>query len=227
MRRGHLVALSLGSVAGAVALSSFGAPHSPRPLLITRCEAARTATRAADYFSYKAPLGAQVTSPGFERVDQKLMNDPKYQKFVKDHAIHDTLAGKGMVEQYDWYINKETEELLAVTTVGKSLNGYPGIVHGGILGLLIDNSFGILFLNLNKPMSVTANLSINYRAPTYASTQVVLYAKIDRVEGRKMFMTASIWDAKSGKVLVDATTLFIAIKKPWWDPFNLLSLLRP
>jgi acyl-coenzyme A thioesterase PaaI-like protein len=226
MRRGRLVALSLGSVAGAVALSSFGVTHSP-PRTSTRCEALRTATRASEYFSYKAPFGAQVTSPGFERVDQKLMNDPKYQKFVKDHAIHDTLSGKDMVEQYEWYINKETEELLAVTTVGKSLNGYPGVVHGGILGLLIDNSFGILFLNLNKPLSVTANLSINYRAPTYASTQVVLYAKIDRVEGRKMFMTALVWEARSGKVLVDATTLFIAIKKPWWDPFNLLGLLKP
>jgi acyl-coenzyme A thioesterase PaaI-like protein len=169
----------------------------------------------------------EIIDGGFERVDHLLYEDPKFRKFVKDHALHDTLAGPGRVEQYEMYINKQREELLAVITFGKSLNGYPGVVHGGILGLLIDNSFGILFLNLNKPMSVTANLSINYRAPTYASTQVVLYAKIDRVEGRKMFMTASIWDAKSGKVLVDATTLFIAIKKPWWDPFNLLSLLRP
>jgi len=226
MKQRRLIGLGLGfSMAGAAcALTMPQSRH--RSSLVTRCEA--SSVKASDYFSYKAPIGAKITNSGFERVDQKMMSSPKYSRFVKDHAIHETLAGKGKIEQYEWYINKQTEELLAVVTIGKSLNGYPGVVHGGILGLLIDDSFGMLFLNMDKPLSVTANLSINYRSPTYASTQVVLYAKIDRIEGRKMYMTAAVLDAASGKLLVDATTLFVAIKKPWWDPFNLFgALLKP
>ena len=168
----------------------------------------------------------EIIDGGFERVDHLLYEDPKFRKFVKDHALHDTLAGPGRVEQYEMYINKQREELLAVITFGKSLNGYPGVVHGGILGLLLDNSFGILFLNLQKPLSVTANLNINYRSPTFASTQAVLFAKIDRVEGRKMFMSARIEDAKTRKVLVESTTLFLAMRKPWWDPLGLVQKVQ-
>lgn len=161
----------------------------------------------------------------FERVDQKLDQDPKFRRFFKNHAIHDTLTGANKVEKYEIYINKQTEELVAVIKFGNALNGHPGIVHGGILGLLIDNSFGILFLLLNKPLCVTANLNINYRNPTLASTQVVLYAKVDRSQGRKLFMTSVIEDAASHRLLVEASTLFIAVKNKWFDPFGLLPKL--
>lgn len=208
----------LGLGAGSLATNTQQLRSSlPRPrsqLQIVQCDAGR--------YTVSKDGTVCISDPRFERVDQKLFSDPKYRKFVKDHAIHDTLAGPGKVEQYEMYVNKETEELLSVITIGKSLNGYPNIVHGGILGLLIDNSFGLLFLNLNKPYSVTANLNINYRNPTYAGTQVVLHAKIDKVEGRKLFMTASVEDVKTRKVLVESSTLFLTMRRAWWDPFGVV-----
>jgi hypothetical protein len=55
---------------------------------------------------------------------------------------------------------------------------------------------------------------------------VVLHAKVDSIEGRKMYMTASVEDVKTNKLLVESTTLFVFMKKLWWDPFNLLPKIQ-
>lgn len=99
---------------------------------------------------------------GFIRIDDALLSG-EYQALAKDHAIHDTLNGVGMVEIYEIYKHDERPEVHCVIRFGSSLNGHPGIVHGGITALLFDNTFGWLFVSLKIPKAVTANLNINYR----------------------------------------------------------------
>jgi hypothetical protein len=141
------------------------------------------------------------------------------------------------IEFYEIYQNNETRDLRCVIKFGSSLNGHPGIVHGGITALLFDNSFGWLFFARSIPVGVTANLSVNYRAPVsdspmkmtvllhlfsrlvissctfqvMASTYAILSAKVDRIEGRKLFFSATL-DSDSGVRLADATSLFISRK---------------
>ena len=160
-----------------------------------------------------------------ELTDSVIPKSSKLREFKKNHAIHDALHGAGKVESYSLFINKEREELVAVVKLGKSLNGYPGVVHGGILCLLIDDCYGMLFFNTGKPMSVTANLSLNFRDKVLAGSTVVLHCRVDKVDGRKLYMSGSIQDAKTGKHCVDSTTLFIAMKKifdlpPWAEPLK-------
>ena len=78
--------------------------------------------------------------------------------FGEFHAIFGTLKGQGLIERYSVYrrvtIDKQGEPAphqehtigaeLAVADirVGKDLNGHKGIVHGGIISLLIDDTFG-------------------------------------------------------------------------------------
>ena len=162
----RLSGLAVGLGAGCFCFVE-GFHHLPRAGLglgargVVMCDSSRVARYSVSTSGKVEPADSR-----YERVDQKLKSEPKFRRFIKNHAVHETLAGPGMIEQYEMFINKETEELLAVITFGKSLNGYPGIVHGGILGLLIDNSYGILFVNLDKPYAFTANLNINYRNPT-------------------------------------------------------------
>ena len=140
----------------------------------------------------------------------KLLDD----KWIKNHALHETLKGEGMIELYDVYRNKDPSiyEVIALIRFGKSLNGHPDIVHGGISALCIDNTFGWLFAARDglKP-GFTANLTVNYRRPILADSTVLLTAKFDNVAGRKMFMSAKIDDLE-GNRLVDSTTLFIMPK---------------
>jgi len=157
----------------------------------------------------------KVSLDEYERIDDVLSKQEKFKGFLANHALHDTLAGKDKVEKYEIYKKKQGEEILAVVVFGKALNGHPKVVHGGITALVFDNSFGWLFLCLEKPLAVTANLSINYRSPLAANTTCVLKAKIDRIEGRKMFMSAILEDTK-GKLIAESTTLFLSISMPWY-----------
>jgi hypothetical protein len=98
----------------------------------------------------------------YTRID-KLMSQGELKDWIKDHAIFDSLNGGGRIEAYEVYHKNNSDEILALITFGKSLNGYPKIVHGGISALLFDNSFGFLFFALKTPKAVTANLNINYK----------------------------------------------------------------
>lgn len=101
---------------------------------------------------------------GYTRVDESFLDDSVKDLFkLSDHALHDTLNGPNMVEVYDVFKKNDSDEIVCLIKFGKSLNGYPGIVHGGITALLFDNTFGWVFLALKAPHGVTANLNINYR----------------------------------------------------------------
>lgn len=103
----------------------------------------------------------------YERIDDKVFNEGHL--FLENHAVHDTLAGLNRVEVYEIYKSKSSEELLCILKFGGSINGYPGIVHGGITATIFDNTFGWLLMACKLPSAFTANLTINYRLVLSAS----------------------------------------------------------
>ena len=61
----------------------------------------------------------------------------------------------------------------------------------------------------------TANLTINYKRPITCGTEVKILARVERVEGRKVFLRAEIRNAKDDTVLyTEATSLFITSQSP-------------
>ena len=134
--------------------------HSNRKTFFLTTAMAETLTNNnnnfADINQIKDKLA--VTSE-YDLIDDLHGDQVKY----PDHALHDTLNGSGLVESYVVYRKRNEEEIMCVIKLGGQLNGYPGIVHGGITALLFDNSFGAAFIVLNKPHGVTANLTVNYK----------------------------------------------------------------
>ena len=63
--------------------------------------------------------------------------------------------------------------------------GHPTIVHGGALAAVFDDCFGALFVASRFGNGFTANLSIDYRRPVPAGTDLILDVHIDRVETGK------------------------------------------
>ena len=61
-----------------------------------------------------------------------------------------------------------------------------------------------------RPISRTGYLHINYRAITPLNTQLVIEGKVDRVEGRKTFVSARLTDL-DGKLLADGDALMIEL----------------
>ena len=155
---------------------------------------------------------------------------------AESHAIFGTLRGPGLIERYTVYrrvkIDEKTfqgknptgELAVADIRVGKDLNGHKGIVHGGIISLLIDDTFGWGYEAMGRlkgktygdddfPIVVTANLNIDFRNPLPANSDFVIRVFHERTDRRKIYFRARL-ESHDGSVLYcEAKSLFIMLKK--------------
>ncbi|KAI0800459.1 Thioesterase/thiol ester dehydrase-isomerase [Fomes fomentarius] len=93
--------------------------------------------------------------------------------------------------------------------VGRALCGHEGVIHGGLLATLLDETLArVALLNLPEKVGVTANLNINYKAPTLADQFIVIKVKLDEAQGRKSRVSGTVEDM-AGNVLVEANALFV------------------
>lgn len=109
-----------------------------------------------------------VDEEKYVRIDTEIIASEFFKQFARKNAFHETLNGEGMIESLELYAKKDADlddsaELLCVIKYGDSVNGHPGIVHGGILALTFDNCFGWVFFADRQSAGFTANLNINYR----------------------------------------------------------------
>jgi acyl-coenzyme A thioesterase PaaI-like protein len=114
--------------------------------------------------------------------------------------------------------------------VGRSLCGHDGVIHGGLLATILDEAMGRVVrgphlhfphtflpnnkyiplgrcypqavMNLDARIGVTANLTINYRAPTRADQFIVIKTRLVSAKGRKVEVSARIEDL-DGRLLAD------------------------
>lgn len=106
-----------------------------------------------------------------------------------------------------------------ISYVGEELCGHPGIVHGGYLATVLDEGLARCgFAALPSKIGVTANLSINYRAPCKAEQYIVLTGRVTKAEGRKVWVEGRIETLPESMeekpvVLAEATGLFIQPKQ--------------
>lgn len=81
-----------------------------------------------------------------------------------------------------WDNHPEEGEIRAEVTVAPDFNGYPGIVHGGILAALLDETAGrtVLLDGDFDALMVTAKLEVSYRVPTPTGTPLVVVGRLVR-----------------------------------------------
>lgn len=139
----------------------------------------------------------------------------------ESHVIFGHLLQPNLLEKYHVYkrINKDNDSLLekpsqeivvADIKLGERLNGHEGVVHGGVLALLLDDVMGYSFEAMGVNYAVTANLHIDYRLPVPAGTLIVIKVYLKEQVGRKLYFEAQITCPKdSSKVYAEATSLFI------------------
>ena len=89
--------------------------------------------------------------------------------------------------------------------------GRNGAAHGGAIGLLFDSVLGHAAYRLtDSPFQRTAYLHINYRQIVPVERDLQATATLERVEGRKIFITGALLDGDT--VLADAEALFVKLK---------------
>lgn len=83
-------------------------------------------------------------------------------------------------------------------------------VHGGVIPLFYDWHFGMVVSAAGRPDSRTAYLHVDYRRVTPIGAPLQSRAWIDGVDGRKLFVRATMTDA-DGNVLSEANGLMIKL----------------
>jgi acyl-coenzyme A thioesterase PaaI-like protein len=96
--------------------------------------------------------------------------------------------------------------------LGAAYEGPPGLVHGGVSALILDQLLGEAASAGGKP-GMTGTLTMRYRRAT-ALGDLHAEARIDRVEGYKTYAVGTISDAEG--VTVEAEGVFILPK--WARP---------
>lgn len=84
--------------------------------------------------------------------------------------------------------------------------GSHGNAHGGAIAALFDELIGCLASHLDMP-AVTANLSVDFRAPVPLPAALTMRAQCDSVEGRKLWVSAQMF--LDSRLVAEARGLWI------------------
>lgn len=145
---------------------------------------------------------------------------------IKSRITSGPLGGaRGLAFQRVFW-NAATGEVLSVVYFGPGTSGWPGVVHGGALATVLDESLGrCAILRFPARTGVTARLELTYRAPTLTAGYYVVRARPMPREGddpaksdRKMWIEGTL-ESLEGRVCVEAKALFVVPKGVKLKPF--------
>ncbi len=163
--------------------------------------------------SSSAPVQARTTSkpprPAIEGVTSRLAAAPPSSR-VHDSPYHPmSLVGGTAHPTAPQLHTSPTDDGVAGTVVlGPSYEGGPGLAHGGVLSLLFDHAMGQALFTAGYS-AMTVSLEVRYRAPTPLEAPLAVSARLDRVDGRKLFVAGQI--AVGGRVTAEAQGVFVQL----------------
>lgn len=115
--------------------------------------------------------------------------------------------GNAMSPPLHMWLDHDKGEAHAKITLGWAYEGPPKCVHGGWVAALFDEFLGCAQL-LSGDTGATGNLSVRYKRPTPLDTELVLFAKVKEVHGRKIVMEGTI--SAKGVVTASCEGLFVS-----------------
>jgi acyl-coenzyme A thioesterase PaaI-like protein len=102
-------------------------------------------------------------------------------------------------------------EVTADYTVPERYQGYPGVVHGGIVAAMLDEVAGRTHMEGNPPRFMyTARLELRYRRNVPVGQPLRLVGKAGKSKGRSAAASAMIYD-QEGILLAEAEALLVDI----------------
>jgi acyl-coenzyme A thioesterase PaaI-like protein len=98
-------------------------------------------------------------------------------------------------------------------TAPEHYQGYPGVLHGGIIASIIDEISGrALMGSVDKPRFMfTAKLEVKYRKNVPIGKPLKLVGKAGQDKGISAESWAGIYDAESGELLAEGNTLLVNV----------------
>lgn len=92
-------------------------------------------------------------------------------------------------------------------TPGVEHQGFPGILHGGIISTLLDETIGRALLASNL-WAVTARMEINFRAPVPIGQPITVSGRIVEF-GQRKFKGVGELRLEDGTIAAEATAIYV------------------
>jgi len=108
-------------------------------------------------------------------------------------------------------------------TAPEHFQGYPGILHGGIIAAIIDEISGRAWMGPadNPRFMYTAKLEVIYRKHVPIGKPLRLVGRAGQDRGRSADSWAGIYDAESGELLAEGSTVLVNIPPETLGEVNL------
>lgn len=110
-------------------------------------------------------------------------------------------------------ITRDGTESRCDLTLPLQYQGPPGRVHGGVVALLLDHVLGNAANAGAGPRSFTRYLNVSYEAATPIGEPITIVGRVDRADGRKLFMRGEI--ICGGEVRAIGEGLWVIPKDEW------------
>ncbi len=95
-------------------------------------------------------------------------------------------------------------------TLSKYYQGYDGVIHGGIISLILDESMA--YLQSFEERFLTGKITVRFHSPLYVGEEVKVEAWIE--EERKRFkVTRAVMRKASGEKVAEAEALMFVFKE--------------
>jgi len=121
-----------------------------------------------------------------------------------------------------WYNNPQTNQVEGTIRIPEHFNGYPGIVHGGIVASILDETAGraIMLDGDFENLFVTLKLEVTYKIPTPTNTPLKVLGWIERRRSKVAQVAAEL---RLPNGTVTASCKAIVIRPPQaiaesWEP---------
>ena len=95
---------------------------------------------------------------------------------------------------------------------GRVHEGGPGIVHGGLLAAAVDELLGMATILSGEP-GMTGRLTMRYHHPTPILEELEMTARLDRVEGRRLFLSCDVHAGDLRTASADAVFIIVGGEK--------------
>ena len=106
---------------------------------------------------------------------------------------------------------RDGDDVVAHYTPRHEDTGFPGVMHGGLAALLLDEAMGwAMYADL--VFAVTARMETRFRRPVELDRPLELRGRIDRTRGRRLEVSAELCDERGAR-LVEASGLFLRMDR--------------
>nr|XP_060478829.1 acyl-coenzyme A thioesterase THEM4 isoform X2 [Panthera onca] len=156
-----------------------------------------------DQFMKKSEDGSWKHLPSYKNA--KLMKEKLSQAQLFPRSLEE-----GLGFEYAMFHNCVEDRTVCIFQGGPYLQGVPGFLHGGAIATMIDATLGTCAV-VAIGVAMTASLNISFKRPIPLGSVVVINSQVDKVEGRKLFLSCNIRSVDEKTVYSEATSLFVKL----------------